>query len=139
MTRIQVLLACVSVSALAACSTVPDEIAVRGPVGPGAALFDTRTSYGQFLAGQAALRDGKSKEAAGYFGTAAVLGEDPGVIGERSFTALLLAGDISRAATVAPTGPDATEAVKRLGVLTRVVEAIAVGKGKDAQTLLKTD
>jgi tetratricopeptide (TPR) repeat protein len=138
MTRIQVLLACVSVSALAACSTAPSTVTLRGPASAHAAMFDTRTSYGQFLAGQAALRDGKSKEAAGYFGTAAVLGEDPGVISERSFTALLLAGEITRAASVAPTEADATEAVKRLGVLTRVVEAVAIGKGKDAQTLLKT-
>lgn len=139
MTRIQVLLACVSVSALAACSTVPETVQVRGYAAAHAAMFDSRSSYGQFLAGQAALRDGKSKEAAGYFGTAAVLGYDPGVIGERSFTALLLSGDVTRAAATAPTDPDATEAVKRLGVLTRVVEAIAVGKGKDAQALLKTD
>ena len=139
MTRIQVLLACVSVSALAACSTAPSQITMRGPVAASSAMFDNRTSYGQFLAGQAALRDGKSKEAATYFGTAAVLGEDPGLIQERSFTALLLAGEISRAAAAAPTGPDATEAVKRLGVLTRVVEAIAVGKGKDAQALLKAE
>nr|WP_295107567.1 tetratricopeptide repeat protein [uncultured Caulobacter sp.] len=139
MTRIQVLLACVSVSALAACSSAPpSSITLRGPASTGSSLFDTRSSYGQFLAGQAALRDGKSKEAAGYFGTAAVLGEDPGVLGERSFTALLLAGEITRAAAAAPTDPDATEAVKRLGVLTRVVESIAIGKGKDAQALLKS-
>ncbi len=139
MTRIKVLLACVSVSVLAACSTAPSQVTLRGPVNLGSPLFDTRSSYGQFLAGQAALRDGKSKEAATYFGTAAVLGEDPGVIGERSFTALLLAGDITRAAAAAPTGPDSTEAIRRLGVLTRVVEDIAVGKGKDAQLLLKGD
>ena len=90
MTRIQVLLACVSVSVLTACSTAPSSITMRGPVSAGSPLFDTRSSYGQFLAGQAALRDGKSKEAATYFGTAAVLGDDPGVLGERSFTALLL-------------------------------------------------
>jgi len=139
MTRIQVLLACVSVSALAACSTAPSQITMRGPVNAASAMFDTRTSYGQFLAGQAALRDGKSKEAATFFGTAAVLGEDPGLIQERSFTALLLAGEVSRAAAAAPTGPDATEAVRRLGVMTRVVEAIAIGKGKDAQALLKAE
>ena len=139
MTRLKVLLACVSVSALAACASAPSDVRLRGPLGASSPLFDTRTSYGQFLAGQAALRDGKSKEAAGYFGTAAVLGEDPGVIGERSFTALLLAGDITRAAAAAPTDPNATEAIRRLGVLTRVVEAIAVGKGKDAQILLKSD
>lgn len=138
MTRLKVLLACVSVSVLAACAQTPNEIRVRGPIALGSPLFDTRTPYGQFLAGQAALRDGQSKQAATYFDAASALGEDPGVIGERAFTALLLAGDITRAAAVAPTSADTSEAVKRLSVLTRVVEAIAVGDGKSAQTLLKT-
>ncbi|AAK23316.1 tetratricopeptide repeat protein [Caulobacter vibrioides] len=139
MTRLKVLLACVSVSALAACASGPAQVSMRGPVGQNYSLFDTRTSYGQFLAGQAALRDGNSKEAATYFGTAAVLGEDPGVIAERSFTALLLSGEISRAAAAAPTEAGGTEAIRRLGVLTRVVEALALGKGKEAQALLKSD
>jgi len=138
MTRIKVLLACVSVCALAACAETPSEIRMRGPVALGSPLFDTRSPYGQFLAGQAALRDGQSKQAATYFDTAAALGEDPGVLGERSFTALLLSGDITRAAAAAPTAADTNEAVKRLSVLTRVVEAIAVGDGKTAQGLLKT-
>lgn len=139
MTRLKVLLACVSVSALAACASGPAQVSMRGPVGQNYSLFDTRTSYGQFLAGQAALRDGNSKGAATYFGTAAVLGEDPGVIAERSFTALLLSGEISRAAAAAPTEAGGTEAIRRLGVLTRVVEALALGKGKEAQALLKSD
>ncbi|MCY1647326.1 tetratricopeptide repeat protein [Caulobacter sp. SL161] len=139
MTRLKVLLACVSVSALAACASGPAQVSMRGPVGQNYSLFDTRTSYGQFLAGQAALRDGNSKEAATYFGTAAVLGDDPGVIAERSFTALLLSGEISRASAAAPTETGGTEAIRRLGVLTRVVEALALGKGKEAQALLKSD
>ncbi len=138
MTRIKVLLACVSVAALAACSSTPREITMRGPIALGSPLFDARSSYGQFLAGQAALRDGQSKQAATYFDTAASLDEDPGLIGERAFTALLLAGDITRAAAVAPTAADTPEAVKRLSVVTRVVEAIAVGDGKTAETLLKS-
>lgn len=137
--RIKVLLACVSLTALAACASMPPgHVTVRGPMSINSPLFGARSSYGQFLAGQAALRDGRSSEAAGYFGTAAVLGEDPGIIGERSFTALLLAGDITRAAAAAPVGEDSTEGVRRLGVLTRVVESLAVGKGKDAQLLLTT-
>ena len=56
MTRLKVLLACVSVSALAACATPPNDVRLRGPIAVGSPLFDTRTSYGQFLAGQAALR-----------------------------------------------------------------------------------
>lgn len=139
MTRLKVLLACASVSILAACASAPGQVSMRGPVGQSYSLFDTRTSYGQFLAGQAALRDGNSKEAATYFGTAAVLSEDPGVIAERSFTALLLSGEISRAAAVAPTEAGGTEAIRRLGVLTRAVEALALNKGKEAQALLKTD
>lgn len=138
MMRLKVLLACVSVSALAACASTPDTVTLRGPFSAGSPLFDTRTSYGQFLAGQAALRDGKSKEAATYFGTAAVLGDDPGVIAERSFSALLLAGEITRAAAAAPTGPDTSEAIQRMGALTRVVEAIATNKGRDAQVLLRS-
>lgn len=139
MTRLKVLLACVSVSALTACASAPGAVSMRGPVGQNYSLLDTRTSYGQFLAGQAALRDGASKQAATYFGTAAVLGEDPGVIAERSFTALLLSGEISRAAAAAPTEAGGAEAIRRLGVLTRVVEALALGKGKEAQALLKAD
>jgi Flp pilus assembly protein TadD len=139
MTRIQVLLACVSVSVLSACAAAPGpQGPLRGLVGSNVQLFDTRTSYGQFLAGQAALRDGRSKEAATFFGAASVLGEDPGVLAERSFTALVMSGEVSRAAAIAPNGPDTTEAVRRLGVLTRVVEALAVGKGRDAAVLLKT-
>jgi hypothetical protein len=89
--------------------------------------------------GRRRLRDGKTKEAADYFGIAGVLGDDPGVISERTFTALLLSGEVTRAAMVAPRGDDATEAVKRLGSLTRVVELLASGKGKEAQTLLKAE
>lgn len=139
MTRLKVLLACVSLSTLAACAVSPVGSGLRGPVAVGSPLFDTRSAYGQFLAGQAALRDGDSKEAATYFGAAAALGDDPGVIGERSFSALLLAGEISRAAAAAPTGPDTPEAIQRMAVLTRVVEALALGKGKAAQALLKAD
>ena len=138
--RFKVLLAAASLLTLSACATAtPGSQVLRGPVSSGYSIFDMRTSYGQFLAGQAALRDGKTKEAADYFGVASVLGDDPGVIGERTFTALLLSGEVTRAAMVAPQGEDATEAVKRLGSLTRVVEFLATGKGKEAQALLKAE
>jgi hypothetical protein len=64
--RIKVLLACVSLTALTACaSTTPSHVTVRGPMSINSPLFGARSSYGQFLAGQAALRDGRSSEAAG--------------------------------------------------------------------------
>ncbi|MDI1365702.1 MAG: tetratricopeptide repeat protein [bacterium] len=136
--RFKILLAAASLLTLSACATTQDA-ALRGPVKASYPFFNERSSYGQFLAGQAALRDGRTREAADYFGAAGVLDEDPGVIGERTFTALLLSGEVTRAAQIAPRGEDATEAVKRLGVLTRVVELLASGKGKEAQALLKAE
>ncbi len=136
--RFKVLLAAASVLTLSACASAgPDPKALRGAIAPNYSLFDMRTSYGQFLAGQAALRDGRPREAADYFGAAGALSDDAEIIDERTFTALLLSGEVTRAAMVAPQGQDATEAVKRLGALTRVVELLASGKGKEAQALLK--
>ncbi|WP_425996162.1 tetratricopeptide repeat protein [Caulobacter sp. DWR1-3-2b1] len=136
--RFKVLLAAASLLTLSACASTQD-VALRGPVSNNYSLFDVRSSYGQFLAGQAALRDGRTREAADYFGVASVLGDDPGVIGERTFTALLLSGEVTRAAQIAPRGADTGEAVKRLASLTRVVELLATGKGKEAQALLNAE
>jgi tetratricopeptide (TPR) repeat protein len=58
------------------------------------------------------------------------------MIAERAFTSAVLSGDIQKAALLAPTGEDAPEGSKRLGKLVVAVEAMASGKGKEAQTLL---
>jgi tetratricopeptide (TPR) repeat protein len=135
--RFKILLAAATVLSLAACTTAPKTVVLRGPATLRTTVLDARSPYGQFLAGQAALRAGDTRQAASYFGVAGALGEDPGVIAERSFTALLLAGEVSRAAAVAPQGPEVNEALKRLGALTRAVDALAAGKGKAAQAILK--
>ncbi|ALL13542.1 tetratricopeptide repeat protein [Caulobacter henricii] len=134
----RILLATASLLALTACAATPN-VALRGPVSGSYSFFDARTAYGQFLAGQAALRDGRTSQAADYFGVAGVLSDNPGVVSERTFTALLLSGEVARAAQVAPRGEDVSEAVKRLASLTRVVDLLASGKGKEAQTLLKAE
>ena len=136
--RFKILLAAASLLTLSACASTQDP-PLRGSVSNSYSFFDVRSSYGQFLAGQAALRDGRTREAADYFGVASVLDETPGVIGERTFTALLLSGEVTRAAQIAPRGEGAGEAVKRLAALTQVVELLASGKGKEAQTLLKAE
>jgi len=90
------------------------------------------TAYGMFLAGQGALNDGRSQDASRYFDAART---EPGadeLVSERAFTAALLSGDITRAASLAPTGPDASEASRRLGALVRGVEAMAEDHGKQA-------
>jgi tetratricopeptide (TPR) repeat protein len=92
--------------------------------------------YGMFLAGEAALNDGRSVEAARYFDQARVHPEAHDLISERAFTAALLAGEVQRAATLAPAGEAASEASKRLGKLVVAVDALASGKGKAAEALL---
>ncbi|MBO9710443.1 MAG: tetratricopeptide repeat protein [Caulobacter sp.] len=141
MMRTKLLAVLLSASALAACSTAPrpDGPVLRGSVASDPGWGGGRSAYGQFLAGQAALQGGANQQAAGYFNEARELDEDPGVLADRAFTASLLAGDVQRAAAIAPRGPDSNEAVRRLAVLTRVVDLLADGKGKDAEALLKSD
>jgi tetratricopeptide (TPR) repeat protein len=119
---------------LAACATAP---AVKAPA-PAPDVTAATSSYGMFLAGEAALNSGNSGDAARFFDKARIDTGDP-IITDRAFTAALLAGDIDKAAALAPTGDDASEASKRLGKLVVAVEAMAQGKGKDAKALLAGD
>lgn len=123
---------------LASCASGPDERAA-GDLDFGAAPFAS-SGYGLFLAGQAALNDGRSSEAASYFEQAAATGDlDSDAVAERAFVAALLAGDITKANALAPTGEEASEGGRRLGLLTRAVEAMAEGQAKSAGELLSGD
>src|SRR6185312_13592058 len=116
---------------LAACATQPGGASARSPGGVPANI----SPYGMFLAGESALNSGKSQDAARFFDQAR---QETGnaMIGEKAFTAALLSGDISKAAALAPTGDDASEASKRLGKLVIAVEDMATDKGKEAKALL---
>jgi Flp pilus assembly protein TadD len=120
---------------LAACASAPG--AAR-PDPAGDQMAANVSSYGMFLAGEAALNSGRSSDAARFFDQARGQNGDA-LISERAFTSALLAGDIQKAAALAPTSDDATEASKRLGKLVVAVEAIADGKGKEAKALLAND
>ena len=96
------------------------------------------SAYGMFLAGQGALNDGHSQDAARFFDAAR---SEPGadqVVSEKAFTAALLSGDITSAAALAPEGEDASEAAKRLGALVRGVEDMAQDHGKLAVAQLSS-
>ncbi|MFN3522332.1 MAG: tetratricopeptide repeat protein [Phenylobacterium sp.] len=119
-----------------------------GPLAAGGAERDVdwataplgASGYGLFLAGQAALNDGRSDEAAAYFEQAAATGDlDAGVVSERAFIAAVLAGDISKAAALAPEGEEASEGGRRLGQLAVAVEDMAHGRGKEASQILAGD
>ncbi|MCR5879978.1 tetratricopeptide repeat protein [Phenylobacterium sp. J367] len=109
------------------------------PAGRRAPETYSLSPYGMFLAGQAALNDGRSDDAARFFAQANAHADTDVVVGERAFTAAVLAGDIEKAVQIAPTGPQVSEATNRLARLTEAVEHLADGKGKPARELLTGD
>jgi tetratricopeptide (TPR) repeat protein len=119
---------------LAACATAPG----GAGSGPSSAVAAKTSPYGMFLAGESALNSGRSTEAAKFFDQARSQTGDP-MIADRAFTSALLSGDIQKAAALAPTGDDATEASKRLGKLVLAVDDMAAGKGKEASALFAND
>lgn len=131
--RSLLLLAAAPLVLLTACAGAPSGPQAVGATPPGA------SSYGMFLAGQAAMNDGKSGEAARYFEQAGARSETDVMVAERAFSAAVLAGDIEKAAQLAPQGPEVSDATKRLAGLVQAVEAIADGKGKQAEALLGGD
>ncbi|HZZ32234.1 MAG TPA: hypothetical protein VFE10_09600, partial [Phenylobacterium sp.] len=109
---------------LAACATAPGGTTTALAAASPAAAAEpvaSASSYGKFLAGEQALNNGRSAEAAKFFDQARVESGDP-MIAERAFTAALLAGEVQKASTLAPTGEAASEAAKRLGKLVMGVE-----------------
>jgi Flp pilus assembly protein TadD len=96
------------------------------------------SAYGEFLAGQAASNNGDNDAAASYFARAAKLDNDAaqGLLETRTFTAALLAGDISLAAAKAPVGPNVDSGIRHLVALVRGVEALATGAPRQARAIL---
>lgn len=119
---------------LGACSTTS---APEADLSAPAAAADT--PYGMFLAGSAALNEGRSQDAARFLEMARAHSGDESLVTERAFTAALLAGEIQKAAALAPDGPTASEPGRRLARLVKAVDALADGKGKVAKELLAGD
>jgi Flp pilus assembly protein TadD len=94
------------------------------------------SAYGMYLAGQGAMRGGANQDAARFFDAARATKGSDELVAENAFTAALLAGDVQRASTIAPTGAAASEAAKRMAVMVRAVELMAEGKGKEAYVIL---
>jgi tetratricopeptide (TPR) repeat protein len=129
----RLLIACAPLVLLGACATTP-KVAAE-PNAPAAA----DSAYGMFLAGSAALSEGRNSDAAKFLDAARGQSGDDPAVAERAFTAALMAGEIEKAALLAPDGADASEPGKRLGRLTRVVSELANGKPKVAKELLGND
>jgi len=139
MRPLSVLIALGSIVALAACATGPGQARSGGAVAV-ARPEDGASSYGLFLAGQAAINRGHGESAADYFGRAA---SGQGAAGarfleSRAFTAALMAGDVDKAASLAPLGADADAepGLRQLGALVRGVAALAQGDARKARAIL---
>jgi tetratricopeptide (TPR) repeat protein len=130
--RLSLLLLAAPAVLLAGCATTQTSMAEAPP--PAA-----DTAYGLFLAGNAALSEGRNADAAHFLERARAQGGEDPALAERAFTAALMAGDIERAAELSPQGAEASEPVKRLGRLVRTVALLKAGKGKLAQTELGED
>jgi tetratricopeptide (TPR) repeat protein len=113
-----------------------------GPSSPAVPTYLGSSNYGLFLAGEAALQAGRSEDAAQYFARAADGAVDlspdiQALIREKAFTAAVRAGDIEKAAAMAPPAdPDSPAASQRLARLVRAVDALAQNHGKDADEIL---
>lgn len=94
------------------------------------------SSYGLYLAGQAALNDDDSVVATDYFTRAEQTSLDGAYFKEKAFIAALMSGDIARAARLSPTDEDTRVVIQRLSALTQVVAGIGEGDGKIAAETL---
>jgi len=108
---------------------------VAAKAAPAADTYEA-SSYGLFLAGEAAMDDYHLSRAADYFSRAALAGGGALDLQRKAFLAALQSGDVQQAALLAPSGPGVDEQVLRLGLLVRAVESMAEGKYKDAYALL---
>lgn len=124
---------------LAACATTgaPDRTAGLKP-SQDVAFSDVHpvSSYGLYLAGQAAMNDDDPAAATQYFVRAGQSGLDAAYFQEQAFVAALMSGDLPRAASLAPSADDTRLVILRLGALSKVVAGIGEGDGKSAVAVL---
>jgi Flp pilus assembly protein TadD len=131
------LLCLTSLAALCACATP----AIHGVHQPSLAASSLPpdldgSAYGLFLAGQEAVNSGHTATAESLFSRAAASDGDAAFLGNRAFTAALLAGNVQRAAALAPTGPAVEPELASLTALVRGVEAMTQGDARQARLLL---
>ena len=120
---------------LAGCaSTAANGPAPRMVTPPPPALAPS-DSYGLFLSGQQAASEGDLTRSAGLFDQASVTDPQDPFLRAKAFSILVLAGQLDRAAAVAASGPvDADDTVTGLVQVLRAVNALAEGRGRDAQS-----
>src|SRR5262245_10740290 len=106
--RRHLLIAAAPLLLLGACASAPGatraDLAAEPP--------PSQSPYGMYLAGQAAMRAGRSDDASRLLDAAHRDAAGETAIAESAFTAALMSGDVQQAAALAPTAPDASDGVK---------------------------
>ncbi len=138
------MLAALSAASLAACSTTEPSVSAGlrpsqradQPLDQHPAPAQGASAYGLYLAGEAAIDGGSSRDAASYFSQASQM--DPGfaTVQARAFSAALVAGDVPGAAAAARTLGPGDEPIQQLGRLTQAVEALAEDHAGQAYALV---
>ena len=141
MRPLKTLAAGLCLASLAACATVRAPMTPAAPPTPAATASndadgDQGALYGLYLAGHKALDENHGREAADFFARAAASEPDAAFLKEAAFGAALEAGDVHRAAMLAPGPDEASVSAQRLGQLTKAVDFLAQGDGKAAQAAL---
>jgi Flp pilus assembly protein TadD len=132
---LMVSLAALAAVALVGCAT-STPAAGLGPDQPVARADDAALPYGAFLAGRTAMGLGQMQDAADYLARAADAQPREDLLQESAFTAALVAGDVHRAAMLAPDASDAASSMRSLGRLTQAVDHLAAGEGRQAEAIL---
>jgi tetratricopeptide (TPR) repeat protein len=137
MHRLLRLIPLVPLSLLAACATSPAADAGLRPSQPVPAAGAQSSAYGLFLAARSALAKGDNAQAADLYRQASDAdGGAASEVRQGAFISALLAGDVPRAAALAPQDADVDSGVRQMGRLVRAVDALALGKAKDAYLLM---
>jgi tetratricopeptide (TPR) repeat protein len=123
---------------LAACATASGEAGLRGAEPVAQVRDDPAAVDGLFLAGRAAIDDGHGRAASEFFERAARADPDA-LLKDRAFTAALFAGEVHRAAGLAPTGDEGSASMQQLGRATQATDLIALGRYREALALLGGD
>ena len=138
MHRLLRLIPLIPLSLLAACATSPAKDAGLRPSQPLPAPGEQQSSaYGLFLAARSALAKGDNVQAADLYRQAAIAdGSGASEVRQGAFISALLAGEVQRAAVLAPQDQEVDSSIRQMGRLVRAVDALASGKAKDAYLLM---
>lgn len=96
-----------------------------------------RSAYGLYLSGRSALASGEAAEGADLLARVETLTPEQPTVREQAFTSALLAGDLTLAARIAPDTTDVSPVISEAGALVSVVQSLAAGDARQANTALK--